>query len=735
MTPRTPWHWSQSRFGGGGYITGLQLDPFDPDRLYARSDVAGAFVSDNAGASWSPRNAGLSQAHEHMVAALVPSPHTPGLLLRCSGDARGGRTYGAIHRSTDHGRTWRQATTDIDFYGNGPTRMFGEVCAFDPHTPGRVLAGGYRAGLWGSDDDGLTWQRRGLHGERIGVVAFHPAQAGVVYAGTIGDAGISGLWAMGDRPLAEVVLEHGDIPRGTDASLYRSDDGGTTWRPVFRHEDWAVGGLAFDPDIPEHLLAAGRNGVWRSTDGGRSFTRCTDGLDSFCDYVAADPHRPGRFLTSPHRGGVDIPLYETLDHGRTWHRLRSAYTMADLADYPSYITSPAAIGTAISTVVFHPAKRGRFYLTGYFGVSVSDDDGRTFSGQGFRGTETTCAESVVTDPANGAVYVGLADHSPAVSHDGGRTYHRVPGPGPSAALAPSPHKAEVLLWGVGGRRANEHDAHLVRYDSSAQSVHTFHGRRFIQAVTCAPHEHGRVYALVDGDVDDTADSAGVHRSDDGGRSWDRLPSPFPANIHRLPVEEEWIESELLPVVVYQKRNAAGANQLLAADPHVPGRVWVGERALGLYRSDDAGQTWRRADAGLPFGVNRTAVLSHLLPDPRRPDWIYAGFVAEGLWRSIDAGGAWTRVATPGATNATSVAVSGDRVAVACEPMWWTGTPARMLLSEDLGATWCDIHPAEFGAVRWKGVAFDAAGTLHAVSCGNGMFTARPISRGEDDDTP
>ncbi|MDG4856929.1 hypothetical protein P8605_01930 [Streptomyces sp. T-3] len=738
MTEETGWHWEQSRFGGGGYITGLAIDPFDPHRLYGRCDVAGAFVSEDGGAEWHARNAGLSQVHEHMVAALIPSPHTPGLVLRCSGDARGGRTYGSIHRSTDHGATWAEVSRAIDFYGNGPTRMFGEVCAFDPYDADRVLAGGYRAGLWSSDDTGLTWQYRGLGGERIGCVVHHPTVPGLVYAGTIGDEGISGLWAMGEDPLADVILEHGDVPRGKHGSLYVSLDGGLTWNLRCRLDDWSVGGLALDPDDPELVLAATRRGIFRSNDAGASFSLCEDGLETEkqYDFVRRDPHRSGRYLAAPHFGEIDIPLYETLDSGSTWRPLKKVYEPGDLTDYPAYIGPPSDIGAAISELVFHPDKPQTFFVTGYFGVSRTDDDGRSFTGQGFNGTETTCVEAVIGDPGSGRIHVTLADHAPAVSEDGGHTFRAfAPSPAPTAALAVSPHDPDLVVWGAGAKRRNVRDAHLLRSVDGGrthQLVHTFHGKRFVQALAASPTQAGCFYAYVDGMIDGTpGESAGLYRSQDSGLTWQQLPSPFPDSVHRLPVEEDWIESELLPCVVYQKRNAAGANQLLACDPHTPGRIYAGEWTLGLYRSDDSGGTWQRADAALPFGTERAAVLSHVLPDPERPGWLYAGFAARGLWRSVDAGQSWEQVLPraeePAVLNATSVAVRGERIAVVCEPMWWTDTPARVLVSDDRGGSWQDIHPAEYGAVRWKGVALDREGHIHAGSCGNGIYRAAPPS--------
>ncbi|MEU8489395.1 hypothetical protein [Streptomyces sp. NPDC048641] len=426
------------------------------------------------------------------------------------------------------------------------------------------------------------------------------------------------------------------VGAGSGEGAFSRQQDGCERALLYRRADWSVTGLALDPHDPDLILASTSHGVFRSADGGHVFT-ATQGPEAprQHDFVRRDPHRRGRFVTAPHFGDIDIPLHESLDSGRTRQPLKQTHAQADLSDYPSYITTPADIGAAVSEIAFHPEQPGTFFITGCFGVSRTDDAGNTFTGQGFNGTETICVEATVTDPRTDRIAIAMADHSVAVSSDGGQTFQPSPGGhGGTAALAFSLHESGLLLWGAGGKRRNDTDAHLLRSTDggrTAEVVHTFVGHRFLQALAAAPAEQGRFYTYVDGVIDDSPHSAGLYRSDDTGLTWNPLPSPFPDSPHRLPAEEDWIESELLPVVVYQKRNGAGANQLLA-----------------------------------------------------------------------------------------------------CEPMRWTGTPARILVSDDRGNHWQDIHPAEHGALRWKGIALDRHGTLHAATCGNGVYRATPaLAPGRD----
>lgn len=88
---------------------------------------------------------------------------------------------------------------------------------------------------------------------------------------------------------------------------------------------------------------------------------------------------------------------------------------------------------------------------------------------------------------------------------------------------------------------------------------------------------------------------------------------------------------------------AGAS-LVVIDPKQPERVYAAGTS-GLYRSDDAGQTWRPMSQGLPSdGVTALAL------DPRSPDRLYAAMGNGTLWLSTDGATSW-RALPGGAADA------------------------------------------------------------------------------------
>ena len=147
----------QSKTGGGGYITGIVQDPINTDIIYARCDVAGMFKTTNHGKSWFTINNNMTDWHHHSVQSIAINPHNPEIIFRCSGDARYGKIFGSIHRSKDGGANWQLVSDKLDYFGNGPTRMFGELIEVDPFDGNNVIAGSYSKGIWLSNDTGFNF--------------------------------------------------------------------------------------------------------------------------------------------------------------------------------------------------------------------------------------------------------------------------------------------------------------------------------------------------------------------------------------------------------------------------------------------------------------------------------------------------------------------------------------------------------------------------------------------------
>ena len=156
--------------GAGGLCChSIALDPSTPGRIYAAISAAGAFRSDDAGASWTPVNAGVAADFlpgpypevGQCVHKLLVHPASPHRLWQ--------QNHCGVYRSDDRGETWER----LD--GNGLPSAFGFGIALDPADPdvayvvpeesgeNRVTVGG-RLGVYRTTDAGASWQ---LHAEGL----------------------------------------------------------------------------------------------------------------------------------------------------------------------------------------------------------------------------------------------------------------------------------------------------------------------------------------------------------------------------------------------------------------------------------------------------------------------------------------------------------------------------------------------------------------------------------------
>jgi photosystem II stability/assembly factor-like uncharacterized protein len=228
----------------GGRITDLAIDPRDSATFYVASASGGLWKTVNRGTTFTPV---FDREGSSSIGAVAVAPSEP----------------------------------DTVFVGTGEGNPRNSVSWGD--------------GVYKSTDGGKTWTNVGLRETRnIGEIAIHPADPRVVFVAAMGRT-----W--GDN------LERG---------LYRTKDGGETWQPVLqvdgktgcidvvidpRNHDtvyaatWERRRDATDEGDPKLNTGAG-SGLWRSLDGGNSFTRLENGLPTRplgrigIDVYAGDPN-------------------------------------------------------------------------------------------------------------------------------------------------------------------------------------------------------------------------------------------------------------------------------------------------------------------------------------------------------------------------------------------------------------------------------------------------------------
>jgi photosystem II stability/assembly factor-like uncharacterized protein len=208
----------------------------------------------------------------------------------------------------------------------GPTNIGGRVLdvVIDPAQPTHIWIASASGGVWRSTDGGSTFTSAwpSSNPQAIGALAMGPT--GILYAGT-GEAGPGG----------------GSITYGGNG-LYRSTDGGRTWKKSGLPGTFAIGRIVVDFNNPQRVFVAaagdlfnagGQRGVYRSTDGGRHWTQVLAGSTDTTGAVdlAMDATNPNvvyaamwDHLRQPNLrtyGGVGSGIYKSTDGGDTWNRL------------------------------------------------------------------------------------------------------------------------------------------------------------------------------------------------------------------------------------------------------------------------------------------------------------------------------------------------------------------------------------------------------------------------------
>ena len=328
---RAPWmpdlHWRLVGPFRGGRTRAATGVPGQPNVFYVGQVNGGVWKSDDYGRTWNPIfDAEPSQS----IGAIAVAASDGNIVYVASGEGlhRPDLSVGdGIYRSSDAGKTWEhlglrdgQQIPSLVVDPRDPNRLFAAVLGH-PYGPNE------ERGIYRSTDGGNSWKKVLYKDANTGGsdVVIDPLHPDVVYAA---------LWESRLGP-----WEDGNQYDGTHGGLFKSTDGGDTWRPLTKGlpDDLEQIQVAIAPSHPDRLYAtlatshqgtyasgAGL-GVYRSDDAGESWTKATD-----------DP-RPAMKI-----GGGDLPIpavdskdpdvvysasivtMRSTDGGKTWASFRGA---------------------------------------------------------------------------------------------------------------------------------------------------------------------------------------------------------------------------------------------------------------------------------------------------------------------------------------------------------------------------------------------------------------------------
>jgi photosystem II stability/assembly factor-like uncharacterized protein len=656
-------------------------------------------------------------------------PHRAGRVVAVAGHPTEVGTFyhgacaGGVWKTTSAGTYWENVSD-----GYFRTAAVGAIAVAEAD-PNVVYAGtgetairsnvSHGDGVYRSDDGGRTWRNLGLADSRhIGRVRVHPADPDVVYVAALGHA-----WGPNEE-------------RG----VYRSRDGGRSWQRVL-HKSARAGAVDLTLDVSNprllyasiwqaqrypHALSSGgeESGLWRSTDGGDSWTELTgrSGLPQGVlgkIGVAASPARPGRVwaLVEAADGGG---LYRSDDHGERWERVCAD---PDLRRRPWYYmhvhADPRDPETAwvLNLQCWRSTDGGRRFeqvptphgdnhdlwidprdpnrmIEGHDGgASVSLDGGRSWSG--VLNQPTAQFYHVTTDDqvpyhVYGSQQDNWAMRLPSIGFEGAISWkdHVEPGGGESGYIAigrrpphtvfgggigTGPGHGRLIAWNPRTGQKRNVTVWPEVHGAGAGAGALKYRFQWTFPVEVSPHDPDALYVC----------SNHVHRSRDEGVSWEVISPDLTRNDPATlgpsggPITADNSGAEIYGTIFAFRES-----------PHEAGVFWAGSDDGLVHLSRDGGATWRNIT---PSELPERALISIVEPSPHDPAAAYLAATRYKLddprpylFKTDDHGATWTRINDGIPADDFTRVIRADP---ARRGLLYAGTETGLYVSFDDGEGW------------------------------------------------
>ncbi|MFO7653255.1 MAG: hypothetical protein R6X25_05465 [Candidatus Krumholzibacteriia bacterium] len=573
----------------------------------------GVYRSTDGGGSFT--HLGLAETHD--IPRLAVDPRDPDVCyVAALGHLWGPNPERGIYRTRDGGGSWQHVLKVDDQVG---------ACdvVIDPAHPETVYAALYarrrtpwsytgvsdRGGIFRSDDAGDTWRRltAGLPERtgRIGLTVF-PGDPTILYAVVESDQGGIGRSAWDDRS-----------PAG---GLFRSDDGGASWRRVheLNFRPFYFSRVAVDPEDPDRVYMPGWD-LAVSEDGGRTFRR-SGSQEVHVDHhaIAIDPADPQRILL-----GTDGGLYVSHDRAATW----DLFDQLDVGQFYHVdvdLSDPYRVGGGLQDngSWIGPSASGFRSGSDDKPCILNEDWTAVYGGDGFRVAFDPTDPDVVYATAQGG-HLGRVDlkthlvtplraaadegqeqvrfnwdapflvsrHDPTVLyHAGARVYKLT-------------HKGDYW-YAISDDLSRREVDRVLTEGSDAETYGT------VTALAESPLQAGRLWA--------GTDDGRIHVTSDDGGSWREVTPKEGGGLYVAHLEASGHDGETVYVAIDGHRS----------DDFRP----------RVFTSENLGRKWRDISGDLPAGSPVRVVRE----DPRNRQVLYCGN-EQGAYVTLDGGRRWLKL--------------------------------------------------------------------------------------------
>jgi photosystem II stability/assembly factor-like uncharacterized protein len=657
--------------------------PSQPNVFYMAPSNGGVWKSTDYGRTWLPI---FDDQPSQSIGAIEVSLSNPNVIYVGSGEGlqRPDLSTGdGMWRSDDAGKTWRHI-------GLGDAQQIPRI-AIDPRNPDRVFVAALghpygpnvERGIFRSLDGGRTWRKILYTDENTGGadIVMSPSDPNTLYAD---------MWEARQGP-----WENGAFG-GPGTGMYKTTDGGETWTKLAGGLPTAAEGLgrigiSIAPSNTQRLYitatAGAKSGIWRSDDGGASWTRTTDDNRIFGrgdDFAALTVHPRNPDLVY----SANVVAWKSTDGGYKWNSHRGAPGGDDYQRYWINPNNPDVMLVVADQGAIVTVNGGETWSSWYnqptaqfYHVTATNTWPYELCG-GQQESGSACVKSRGNDGSIGYREfhpVGASEYSyvapdplnPDIFYGGtvtrfdrrtGQTQNVSPNAGAGRGSGPnlfrgvrtmpilfSPINKRKLyystnvLWETvdGGQHWKQKSPDLTR---ATWEVPKSVGK-YIGTPAAAPSQRGVIYTIAPSPVDSNTiwvgtDDGLIHVTRDNGKTWKDVTPPAIG---------AWMKISIMDASHFDANTAYAAVNTLRIDdlnPH-------------LFRTTDGGKSWTEIVSGIEKGASTNTIKE----DPKRRGLLFAG-TERTVWASLDNGDHWhsLRLNLPG-TSMRDLVVVNDDVAV------------------------------------------------------------------------
>jgi photosystem II stability/assembly factor-like uncharacterized protein len=684
----------------GGRTRTIAIDPKNPQRLWAGSVGGGVWFTKDGGQSFAPVDDLMSNL---VVSSIVIDPRDSNVVYAGTGEGffnidalKGAGIFRTLNGNDVNGSKWSRlpSTAGEDF-------SFVNRLAISPD--GKTLLAATRTGIFVSNqDDRSDFTPR--YRANIGDLKFHPKDSKLAVAGGM-----------------------------NTGNAYFSTDGGQSWNVASHDGTWIhvwepgsdpptspsrveVSYSLNDPNIVYASVDTNSGEVWRSTDGGHSYSKMSsltsDGLSAnylggqgwYANTIWAGDSSNSQFLLV---GGLN--LWKSTDGGKTLTDI-SSWEVDESAHADHHVIAGNAVSPKENKAVFFGNDGGLFVANDVY--NVGGDDGRTSGWQRINNHYGVTQFYGLAVAADGALIAGAQDNGTLLLSKGGTpiSWSEVyGGDGGFCAADPSDPKyvygeyvnanvhrrsmagqpAEFIsgqYWDANNRHWSWKPEPYTISDAKAGSAN------FIAPIALDPNNSERM--LVGGASLWQTTNLKAPNTLDKGPEWHAIKSSSPQFISAIAIAK--------------------------SDSNV---VWVGHNNGDLFVTTNGlapVPKWTRVHGTVTKPLPARTI-THITIDPSNRGIVYVtygGYTSSNIWKTTDSGAHWTDL-TALAANLPQAPVFSLTTHPSNRNFIYAGTEVGIYASEDAGTHW---SPGNQGPNNSAVFEFAWSGTtLYAATHGRGVF--------------